>query len=60
MAILLSADRSNHMIDGVLSADSAFEIQLHLEPHIKDYSVICSDGAWAYVVMGNNSILEQS
>lgn len=37
------------MIDGVLSEDTASEIQLHLEPHILDNSVLCSDRAWAYV-----------
>lgn len=47
--ILLSIDRSNHIIDGVLSADTASEIQLHLEPYIVKDSVLCSDGAWAYV-----------
>ena len=49
VAVLLSTDRSNHMIDGILSEDTASEIQLHLEPHIKGNSVLCSDGAWAYV-----------
>ena len=49
VAILLSTDRSNHMIDGVLSADTASEIQSHLQPYINDNSVLCSDGAWAYV-----------
>lgn len=49
VAILLSTDRSNHMIDGVLSNDTASEIKLHLEPYIIKNSVLCSDGAWAYV-----------
>lgn len=49
VAVLLSIDRSSHMIDGVLSEDTASEIQLHLESHIIENSVLCSDGAWAYV-----------
>jgi transposase-like protein len=47
--VILSIDRSKHMIDGVLSADTKDEIETHLEPHIKRDSVLCSDGAWAYV-----------
>jgi transposase-like protein len=47
--VLLSIDRSKHMIDGVLSADTTAEIETHLEPHITKDSVLCSDGAWAYV-----------
>jgi transposase-like protein len=49
VAVLLSIDRSKHMIDGVLAADTAAEIKAHLEPHIIKNSVLCSDGAWAYV-----------
>lgn len=49
MAVLLSTDRSNHIIDGVLSADTASEIQSHLKPHIQSSSVLCSYGAWPYV-----------
>lgn len=49
VAVLLSIDRSKHIIDGVLAADNAAEIRLHLAPHIIKDSVLCSDGAWAYV-----------
>jgi len=49
VAVLLSIDRSHHLIDGVLAEDTASEIQLHLESHITKNSVLCSDGAWAYV-----------
>jgi hypothetical protein len=47
--IILSIDRSKHMIDGILSADTKDEIEAHLKPHITKNSVLCSDGAWAYV-----------
>jgi transposase-like protein len=53
VAVLLSIDRSNHMIDGVLSEDTASEIESHLKPHIIKNSVLCSDGAWAYVNIAN-------
>ena len=53
--VLLSTDRSNHMIDGVLSADTANEIKTYLEPHITKNSVLCSDGAWAYVSIAKNT-----
>jgi transposase-like protein len=49
VTVLLSKDRSNHMIDGILSEDTALEIESHLKPHITENSVLCSDGAWAYV-----------
>ena len=47
--MLLSIDRSKHIIDGVLAADTTAEIKAHLEPHIIKNSVLCSDGGWAYV-----------
>jgi transposase-like protein len=47
--ILLSIDRSKHIVNKVLSADTALEIETHFEPHITNNSVICSDGAWPYV-----------
>ena len=47
--VILSIDRSKHMIDGVLSADTKEEIKAHLEPYIIKDSVLCSDGAWTYV-----------
>lgn len=37
------------MIDGVLENNTYTEIQEHLEPHITEKSVLCSDGAWPYV-----------
>ncbi|CAG20339.1 hypothetical transposase [Photobacterium profundum SS9] len=49
VAVLLSIDRSKHMIDGVLADDTASEISSHLEPYIVKDSILCSDGAWAYV-----------
>jgi len=49
VAIILSMDRSNHIINKVLSADTALEIESKLLPHISENSVLCSDGAWAYV-----------
>lgn len=49
VAVLLSIDRSHHIIDGVLAANTTAEIKAHLEPHIVTNSILCSDGAWAYV-----------
>lgn len=49
VALLLSIDRSNHLINKVLAADTAIEIEINLEPHISNNSVLCSDGAWPYV-----------
>ena len=53
--VLLSIDRSNHMIDGVLSADTELEIQRHLEPYVVKDSVLCSDGSWAYANIANSA-----
>jgi transposase-like protein len=47
--VLLSIDRSNHIIDKVLSADTGAQIRENLSPYITENSVLCSDGAWAYV-----------
>jgi transposase-like protein len=48
VAILLSIDRSEHMVSQVLAADTKAEITLHLQPYITEGSVLCSDGAHAY------------
>ena len=49
VAILLSIDRSKHIVSKVLGADTALEIESNLESHIMSHSVLCSDGAWSYV-----------
>ncbi|WP_166372148.1 IS1595 family transposase [Psychromonas sp. SA13A] len=49
VAILLSIDRSKHIVNKVLAADTASEIEANFEPHILSNSVLCSDGAWPYV-----------
>ena len=49
VAILLSIDRSKHIVSKVLAADTALEIETNFESHITDKSVLCSDGAWPYV-----------
>ncbi|MEI6894467.1 MAG: IS1595 family transposase [Colwellia sp.] len=49
VAILLSIDRSKHIVSKVLAADTALEIETHFESHITNNSVLCSDGAWPYV-----------
>lgn len=47
--VLFSIDRSNHIIDKVLSDDTGAQISENLCPYITENSVLCSDGAWAYV-----------
>ena len=49
ITILLSIDRSKHIVSKVLAADTALEIESNLESHIMNNSVLCSDGAWPYV-----------
>ena len=49
VAILLSIDRSKHMIAPILSADTSSEIAINLIDNIEANSVLCSDGSWAYV-----------
>ena len=49
VAILLSIDRSQHIVSKVLAADTALEIETNFESHITSHSVLCSDGAWPYV-----------
>ena len=49
VAVLLSIDRSKHMIAPILSADTSSEISINLTENIEENSVLCSDGAWAYV-----------
>jgi hypothetical protein len=46
--VLLSVDRSNHIIDKALSADTGAQIRDNLSPYITEKSVLCSGGAWAY------------
>ena len=49
VAILLSIDRSQHILSKVLAADTALAINTNFEPHIASHSVLCSDGAWPHV-----------
>ena len=51
VAVLLSIDRSNHMINPVLSADTTKEIAENFTKNITENSVLCSDGSWAYVAI---------
>ena len=53
VAVLLSLDRSHHMINPVLSADTSAEITANLINNIEENSVLCSDGSWAYVSIAN-------
>ncbi|WP_299490432.1 IS1595 family transposase [uncultured Shewanella sp.] len=48
VAILLSIDRSKHMIAPILLADTASEIATNLSKNIEVNSVLCSDGSWVY------------
>jgi hypothetical protein len=49
VAILLSIDRSQHIVSKVLVVDTVLEIETNFESHITSHSVLCSDGAWPYV-----------
>lgn len=49
VAIFLSIDRSNHMINLLLSADTKAKIAANLTKKITESSVLCSDDSWSYV-----------
>ena len=49
VAVLLSIDRSKHMLAHVLEANTKSEIKKYLEPYLMEKSVLCSDGAYAYI-----------
>jgi hypothetical protein len=49
VAILLSIDRSQHIVSKVLAADTALEAEINFGSHITSHSVLCSDGTWPYV-----------
>ena len=51
VAVLLSIDRSKHMITPILSADTSSEIAANFAHNIEADSVLCSDGSWAYVAI---------
>lgn len=51
VAVLLSIDRSKHMITPILSADTTAEITANFAKNIEVDSVLCSDGSWAYVAI---------
>ena len=51
VAVLLSIDRSNHMITPILSADTTAEIAANFTDNITENSVLCSDGSWSYVTI---------
>jgi transposase-like protein len=51
VTVLLSIDRSNHMITPILSADTTAEITANLAQNITENSVLCSDGSWSYVAI---------
>jgi hypothetical protein len=53
VAILLSIDRSEHMVSHALAADTKGEIKLYLQPYITEGSVLWSDGAYAYEEIAN-------
>lgn len=55
VVVLLSIDRSNHMINPILSADNTAEISANLAPHLTENSVLCSDGSWAYVTIAKKA-----
>jgi hypothetical protein len=44
VAILLSIDRSQHIVSKVLAADTALEIEIHFESHIIQYFVVMAHG----------------
>lgn len=49
--MLLSIDRSNHMINPMLSADTTAEITANFAENITENSVLCSDGSWPYLLI---------
>jgi len=49
--VLISLDRSNHMINPILSADTTAEIVANFAANITENSVLCSDGSRAYVTV---------
>ncbi len=51
VTVLLSIDRSNHMITPILPADTTAEITANLAQNITENSVLCSDGSWSYVAI---------
>ena len=51
VAVLLSIDRSKHMINPILSADTTAEITANFANNITEESVLCSDGSWSYVAI---------
>lgn len=51
VAVLLSIDRSNHMINPILSSDTTAEITANFTHNIVEDSVLCSDGSWSYVAI---------
>ena len=51
VTVLLSIDRSNHMINPILSADTTAEIAANFKDNITENSVLCSDGSWSYVTI---------
>ena len=55
VAILLSIERSNHMINPVLGADTTAEISANFANNMTENSVICSDGSWSYVTIGKQN-----
>jgi hypothetical protein len=46
VAVLLSIDRSKHMIAPILSADTSSQIAINLTENIEENPVLCSDGAY--------------
>ena len=44
VAVFLSIDRSNHMINPMLAADTTAEIAANLTENMTEHSVLCSDG----------------
>ena len=55
VAVLLSIDRSNHMINPILLADSTAEIAANFTNNITENSVLCSDGSWSYVTIAKET-----
>ncbi len=51
IVVLLSAYRSNYMINNILSAYATSEITANFAENITENSVLCSDDSWSYMAI---------
>ena len=46
--VLVARDRSSHTVDGILSDESALEMQKHLKGHLSLKAILCADASLAH------------